>query len=226
MTILEKILIIGTIVFGSLGYIKEICSFRWGKKAAWICLIAFLLLSIPQIIVDKVQKTKDVETINELIAEPTFGQSWHSMITGIPASMLNSYDIALDSYKSKDFDNAAKTIQSVITSYEEKDNWDLKEYSVKQHNEWVSEFYLLASKINLQLKEHLVVYEYSKKALKANTTYYTYYSLSVAAYNTKKYQESLENINKAINLTPSDSEYQKIKEQYQQIKKKCLNHLK
>lgn len=70
MKIIEIILIIGTIIFGVLGYIETIFSLQWGKKAAWICLISFLVLSVIQIIIEKFKEAKQAEEFyNQEIVE-------------------------------------------------------------------------------------------------------------------------------------------------------------
>jgi len=70
MKILGIIILLGVIALGSLGYLEKNLSWRWGKKASWICLIIFLLLSIGQIILDKIKEAKQAEEFyNQEIVE-------------------------------------------------------------------------------------------------------------------------------------------------------------
>lgn len=173
--------------------------------------------SIPKI-------AEDVETIIGVVdSSPNFDQNMWSMLTGIPAPIFNDYHAALDYYESRDYMNTAKRIGSAISAYESVDKWNFKNYSVKQHKEQVSAFYSLAAKANIRLHNHSLAYEYSGKALEVNPTHSTHYYHAVASSNMKKYEESLENIDKAIELKPSDS-YPNVSI-YQEIKQKCLDHL-
>ena len=61
MKIIGIIVLIGAITLGSLGYFEKIFSWQWGKKASLICLVIFLLLSIGQIILDKIKEAKQAE---------------------------------------------------------------------------------------------------------------------------------------------------------------------
>ncbi len=59
--ILSVILIIGTVVLGALGYFEKIFTFQWSKIAAWICLATFFILTICQIILDKIKEARQAE---------------------------------------------------------------------------------------------------------------------------------------------------------------------
>jgi len=146
------------------------------------------------------------------------------MLTGIPASIFKEYHAALDLYDLKDYPNCAKKVQLSIDAYEKKESWDLKGYDLKQHKEKLGEIYTLAVKANTHIKKHDLSYEYAQKAIDANPTHFTYYSAAVTAYNLKKYQETLKKINKAIELKPTDSLPDIVV--YEEIRKKCLEHLK
>ena len=171
---------------------------------------------------------RDFETIKEFVDsssnEPDFDQNMWSMITGIPANIFKDYHDALDFYELKDYKKAAEKIHSAITIYESIVEWDLKKYSSELHKQQVGGFYLLAFKVNNMLDNVSLAYEYSKKALEANPTHFTYYAFAIASYNMRKYKQSLENINRAIELKPPDS-WPNISV-YQEIKDKSLKHLK
>ena len=66
-------------------------------------------------------------------------------------------------------------------------------------------------------------YNFSKKSVSFNNVQYNHYGLAVAAYNTKRYKEALENINFAIENRPKD--YSIDLSVYQEIKDKCLVHI-
>jgi len=59
--ILSIILIFGTTILGALGYIEKIFAFQWSKIAAWFCLFIFLILTICQIIVDRIKEARQTE---------------------------------------------------------------------------------------------------------------------------------------------------------------------
>ena len=61
MKILRLVFIISSIILGSLGYLETIFPFQWCKEAAWICLVIFILLSIGQVILDKIKEAKEAE---------------------------------------------------------------------------------------------------------------------------------------------------------------------
>ena len=159
--------------------------------------------------------------IEDLQNRPNFHQEMFSMISGISSSIFRDYHKALDYYEIEDYENTLKTIHQVTRDYENGKPWNLKNYSVKEHNKWASEFYLLASKTSVRLHKNDLAYEYSQKAKDINPTHYTYYSIAVAAYNLRNYDESLEMINKALELNPPDSSVSI----YQKIRGKSLNHI-
>ncbi len=170
---------------------------------------------------------RDLETLEfktqQLEDRPNFNQNMWEMMTGIPASIFKDYHAAQDLYVLKDYQNCAKTVQLAIDAYENKESWDMKGYDLKQHKEKLSEIYSLAVNANTHIKKHDLSYKYAKKALDASPTHFIYYSIAVAAYNLQKYQEALDNINKAIDSKPTDSEPDL--EIYQEIRKRSLGHL-
>jgi tetratricopeptide (TPR) repeat protein len=173
--------------------------------------------------INQIKETVNKEKFLQIENRPNFDQKMWSMLTGIQASIFKKYHQALDSYDQKDYENTAKTIQAVIEEYEKVKSWDLKNYDAKQHKEKVCDFYLLSSKANMHLMRHELAYKSAQKANKINSTHYTLYTLSAAAYNIKKYHESLNNIDKAIATKPEGSEPDI--SIYEEIKKRCLEHL-
>ena len=169
----------------------------------------------------KEEQTKD--RFSNIEDRPDFDQSMWSMITGIPSSMFKEYHEALDLYDKKDFGNTAKVIQSVIEDYEKLSPFNFKGYDEKQHWEKICEFYILSAKANTQLKQPNKAYEDAKKANDINKTHYTFYGLSITAYNLKRYKEALDNINEAIKIKPNDSLPDMA--EYKEIKERCLRHL-
>ena len=55
------ILLIGTIALGALGYFEKLFSWEWRKKVSWCLLVIFFLLSIGQIILDKIKDVNQAE---------------------------------------------------------------------------------------------------------------------------------------------------------------------
>lgn len=170
---------------------------------------------------------RDLETLEvktqQLEDRPNFNQNMWEMMTGISASIFKDYHAAQDLYDLKDYQNCAKIVQLAIDAYENKESWNMEDYDLKQHKEKLSEIYSLAVKANTHIKKQDLSYKYAKKALDASPTHFTYYSIAVAAYNLQKYQEALDNINKAIDSKPTDSEPDL--EIYQEIRKRSLGHL-
>jgi len=170
----------------------------------------------------------DFETIKVFVEstgnEPNFNHNMWSMFTGIPAKVFKDFFDASVLYERKEYENAAQKIQSAASGYESVGELDLQNYSSEHHKKQVSELYLLGFKVNNRLDNISLAYEYAKKALEVSPTHFTYYAFAIASYNLRKYQQSLENINRAIELKPPDS-WPNISV-YQEIKEKSLKHLK
>lgn len=206
-----------------------------GIITGWVIPACWQAIFPPKMIEDIRSNTQqipkmvmDFETIKGFVDttgnEPNFNQNMWSMLTGIPAKVFKDYHDASVLFELKDYKNAAEKIQSAVSEYESVGEWDLKKYDSEQHKKQVSGFYLLAFKVNQRLNNNSLAYEYARKYLEVNPNHFAYYAYATASYNMGKYQQSLENINKAIELKPPDS-WPRISV-YQEIKEQSLKHLK
>lgn len=163
------------------------------------------------------------ERFSQIENRPGFNEGILEMMTGVPASIYKNAKEASDLYDKKDYLNAAKKSQVVIDDFERLPPINLKDYDEKTYKKYVSIFYGLSARANTYLHKYDIAYEHAKKANAINITHDTLYVLSVVAYNAKKYQISLDNINKAIEIKPSNSEPDIAV--YLEIKERCLRHL-
>jgi tetratricopeptide (TPR) repeat protein len=172
--------------------------------------------------IKRLEKLQIQERFSNIESKPNFDQRMWEMLTGIPASIFRIYHSALDLYDAKEYASCAKTVQSAIDEYQNVDEW-IEGYDIKLHDEKISEIYILAAKCAGHLGKREFSYQNAKKALSIYSSHYNYYAASVAAYNLKKYRESLELINKAIELKPPESKPQM--STYENIKERCMEHL-
>jgi tetratricopeptide (TPR) repeat protein len=203
------------------------------KLSHFVQVAVLLLLFLSAILqTSKFFIDSKLKKINELMTQerfyslenrPDFHQEMWSMLTGIPPDIFKSYHTAMDMYDKKDLKKAQHFIQDSINQYEKVISWNFKDYDEGVHKDKIAEVYCFASKIYSHLKKHDLCYTYAQKALGARKTHFNFYAVAVAAYNLKKYGESLTNIEEAIKRKPENEEPPN--EVYSEIKRRSLQHL-